>query len=80
MSQLTFTSLIAAGAITEDDDILGFVEGMDLDQSKAVALWLALATKGPVQMQFMDAADTEGWVDLSLTYEQALEKVKRPPG
>lgn len=52
-------ALVAAGTIQEDDDITAFLNGVTLDQSRAIAKWLALTTNTPAKLRFM----TIGYVE-----------------
>lgn len=50
---LTMTSLIAAGAVTEDDDAFMMIQGLSRAQAEGIANWLVVATKGPVTVRYM---------------------------
>jgi hypothetical protein len=46
-------TLIDAGAIEQDDGILGIMQNVSREHAEAIADWLAMATRGPVTLEFM---------------------------
>jgi hypothetical protein len=52
----TFTALIHAGTIKEDDDRLMYVQGLTLEAATAMTEWLAVATDGRASVRHIDPA------------------------
>ena len=73
----SITGLLSAGEIKEDDGMLGMIQGLTVDQANGVALWLALATKGPVWMRYLSL---DGPQELRLSYEEAVKHIGVQPG
>jgi hypothetical protein len=59
MDAISMLALVQAGHITEDDNVLGLIQGLSLDQARGIADWLALATRGPVSLQYMSFSGTK---------------------
>lgn len=49
----TALTLIAAGAVTEDDGLFGMIQNIPRDHAEAFADWLALATAGAVRLGWL---------------------------
>lgn len=50
---LNILTLISAGKVTAEGDVMGFIQNVSLEQSQAIADWLCVATGGPVVLQLM---------------------------
>ena len=52
---LSFTGLVEAGLIKEQDNKLMFIQGLSLEAATAVAEWLAVATGESVCLRHIEA-------------------------
>lgn len=58
MNSLSMLAMVEAGHIKEDDNVLGLMQGLSVEQAETVADWLALATRGPVALQYISLDGT----------------------
>jgi hypothetical protein len=56
---LTMLALVKAGTVTDDDNFFGLIQGISLENSKAVAEWLCLSTGTAVELRFIDVQGGE---------------------
>jgi hypothetical protein len=51
--ELAFTLLIAAGAVSKDDNKMMMIQGLSTEQARAIGEWLVVATGGSVVMRHL---------------------------
>ena len=72
--EFNILALVAAGKVTEDDDVLALMQNISAEHAHSIADWLCLATGGPVVLRCMGVG---GSVFIEQTPEGLAAKIKK---
>lgn len=74
MHDFSILALVEAGVVKEDDDTIGFIQGISLEHARAVGDWLCLTTNAPVKLRFMSF---EGVEYIEPTPDEVRSRIKK---
>ncbi len=78
MNSISMLAMVEAGHIKENDNVLGLMQGLSIEQAETVADWLALATRGPVALQYISL---EGTTHITRSgHDDPTIKITKPEG